>query len=165
MILDDFWQLISTTISPEALEEADLSKLEAALAGMSAEEIASFNEHFSMLHATSYGWPIWGAAYIINGGCSDDGFDYFRGWLIGKGREAFEAAMADPDSLVDYAEDEVECEDLLSVAWQAYKDKTSEDRLPATSHSFPELGESWDFDDEAEMRKRYPRLCEKFFSA
>lgn len=31
MTLDDFGNLISTTISAEALEEADLSKLEAAL--------------------------------------------------------------------------------------------------------------------------------------
>jgi hypothetical protein len=29
----------------------------------------------------------WGAAYLANGGCSDDGFDYFRGWLIGQGRK------------------------------------------------------------------------------
>ncbi len=163
MTLDDFWNLISTTISAEALEEADLSKLESALAAMSAEEIAAFDDNVSKLCTDSYGWPIWGAAYIINGGCSDDGFDYFRGWLIGKGREVFEAAMADPDSLVDYVEDEVECEDLLSVAWQAYKDKTGKDRLPPTPHRNPTLEDSWDFDDETEMRKRYPRLCEKFY--
>lgn len=163
MTLDEFWTLISTTISAEALEEADLGELQAALAGMSAEEIASFDNHFGKLHSDSYGWPIWGAAYIINGGCSDDGFDYFRGWLIGKGRDVFEAAMADPDSLADHAEEDAECEDLLSVAWEAYKNKTGKDELPPTPHRFPELGESWDFDDEAEMRKRYPRLCEKFY--
>ena len=26
---------------------------------------------------------------VANGGCSDDGFDYFRGWLIAQGREVF----------------------------------------------------------------------------
>jgi len=26
-----------------------------------------------------------GAAYIINGGCSDDGFEYFRRWLVLQG--------------------------------------------------------------------------------
>ena len=35
----------------------------------------------------SYRWDLWGAAYLANGGCSDDGFDYFRGWLIGQGRK------------------------------------------------------------------------------
>ncbi len=163
MTRDDFWKLISRTISAEALEEADLSELEAALATMSAEEIVSFDDHFSKLHSESYGWPLWGAAYIINGGCSDDGFDYFRGWLIAQGRDVFEAALAAPDSLVDHVEDEVECEDLLSVAWQAYKNKTGKGELPPNAHKYPKLGESWDFDDEAEMRKRYPRLCEKFY--
>ena len=42
---------------------------------------------------------MWGAAYVIHGGCSDDGFEYFRRWLISRGRKAYEAALADPDSL------------------------------------------------------------------
>jgi Protein of unknown function (DUF4240) len=51
--------------------------------------------------ADSYDWGLWGAAYVIDGGCSDDGFDYFRAYLISRGRAVFEAAMADPDSLAD----------------------------------------------------------------
>ncbi|MFF5497583.1 DUF4240 domain-containing protein [Streptomyces aquilus] len=37
----------------------------------------------------------------MNGGCSDDGFDYFRGWPIAQGREDFERATADPDALAE----------------------------------------------------------------
>ncbi len=53
-------------------------------------------------------------AYIINGGCSDDGFDYFLGWLIAKGRKYFEAALVNPERAGDGAEpgDVVECEDI-----------------------------------------------------
>ncbi|MFL6076856.1 MAG: DUF4240 domain-containing protein [Mycobacteriales bacterium] len=36
--------------------------------------------------AESYQGDLWGAAYLINGGASDDGFDYFRGWLIARTR-------------------------------------------------------------------------------
>ena len=39
--------------------------------------------------------PLWDAAYLINGGCSDDGFDYFRGWLVDQGRETFERCLAE----------------------------------------------------------------------
>jgi hypothetical protein len=46
----------------------------------------------------------WGAAYLANGGCSDDGFDYFRGWLIGQGRKVYETVLADPDSLAAHAD-------------------------------------------------------------
>jgi hypothetical protein len=163
MTLDDFWNLIDKKISPEQLEEADFGDLEAALAAMSPDEIQSFDDHFHRLHAESYSWKLWGAAYIINGGCSDDGFDYFRAWLIGKGRACFEAALADPESLVDQAEEDVECEDLMYIAQQAYQKVSGSEEMPGKAHSFPELGESWDFDDEDEMRKRYPRLCGKFF--
>lgn len=164
MTLDDFWQLIASTITAETLETGDLSTLNDALNAMTAEGVASFDENFRQVFTQSYGWPLWGAAYIINGGCSDDGFDYFRGWLIARGREAFESAMNDPDSLVNYTEDEeVEFEEMLSVAWVVYTAKTGAERLPPTSHKCGELGEIWDFDDEAEMRKRYPRLCEAFY--
>ena len=30
----------------------------------------------------AYTWDLWGAADVIHGGCSDDGFEYFRRWLV-----------------------------------------------------------------------------------
>ena len=53
--------------------------------------------------ADSYRSSLWAAAYVINAGCSDDGFGYFRGWLMFQGRETFGQAVADPDSLADLA--------------------------------------------------------------
>ncbi len=38
---------------------------------------------------------------IMMNGCSDDSFDYFRGWLIAQGKDVYHAALRDPDSLVD----------------------------------------------------------------
>lgn len=46
-----------------------------------------------------------GAAKRIFGGrLSDDGFEYFRLWLIGRGRLAFDRAVARPDSLAELPE-------------------------------------------------------------
>src|SRR5262249_9897605 len=42
-----------------------------------------------------------GAAYLINGGASDDGLYYWRCWLVGMGKTVYEAALKDPDSLAD----------------------------------------------------------------
>ena len=53
--------------------------------------------------ADSYRSSLWAAVYVINGGCSHDGFDYFRGWLMLQGRETFGQAVADPGSLADLA--------------------------------------------------------------
>jgi hypothetical protein len=51
--------------------------------------------------ADSYHVDLSGAAYLINGRCSDDGVEYFRGWLIAQGRATYERVVADPDALAD----------------------------------------------------------------
>jgi hypothetical protein len=53
------------------------------------DEIRRFDYELETATPQVYGWPLWGPAYIMNGGCSDDGFDYFLGWLVGQGREVF----------------------------------------------------------------------------
>jgi hypothetical protein len=79
----------------------------------------------------------------------------------------FEAALADPDSLADVVTvddaDEAECEAMLGAARDAYRRATSADLPMDSIIRLPELGDSWDFDDEAECRRRYPRLTEIFF--
>jgi Protein of unknown function (DUF4240) len=37
----------------------------------------------------------------MNGGSSDDGFRYFRDWLIPEGRATLEKALASPDPLAE----------------------------------------------------------------
>jgi Protein of unknown function (DUF4240) len=158
---DTFWALIAEHVTHEEGEPM-LDALESALAVLPPAEIAGFDATLREVLAESFGWPLWGAAYLINGGCSDDGFEYFRGWLVAMGREAYEAALRDPDSLAKVidggAEFEVECEEMLHVAQGAYEGATGE-ALAVTSAPYPELGEGWDFDDEAEMRRRYPKLA------
>jgi len=54
------------------------------------------------LHFDAYTWDLWVVAWLCAGGlCSDDGFEYFRWWLISRGRQLYERAVSDPDSLVD----------------------------------------------------------------
>ncbi|WP_202610450.1 DUF4240 domain-containing protein [Herbidospora solisilvae] len=97
------------------------------------------------------------------------GFDYFRGWLIAQGRTVFHQALADPDSLAGNpvvvqaaaAGEDLWCEDMPGVAWDAHLAATGE-QLPADAFTirYPPLDPDWDFDfdDEAEMRRRLPRL-------
>lgn len=59
-------------------------------------EIVAFQRALDDRLAESYTWDLWAAAYIINGGCSDDGFDYFRGWLIALGRARVSERAARP---------------------------------------------------------------------
>ncbi|GAA1585730.1 hypothetical protein GCM10009678_80400 [Actinomadura kijaniata] len=119
----------------------------------------------------SYRGDLWGAAYLINGGASDDGFDYFRGWLVSQGRAVYEAALADPDSLaavpkVREAASAGHClEDgaILSLAWNAYEHKTGEQLPPDNAtYSCPNIDSDWDFDNAPETERRLPHLWELF---
>jgi hypothetical protein len=71
------------------------------------DEAMAFSRFFDSVMDRLYSWPLWGAAYVINGGCGDDTFSDFRASLISRGQKAFEKALADPDSLADeeFAED------------------------------------------------------------
>ena len=162
MTEDDFWSLIDRHVDSGSGDAPAVAALEDALSQLSPEDIVSFDEIFRRLHAASYCWPLWGAAYLINGGCSDDGFDYFRGWLIAQGRSTYESALRDPDSLVEVAEEDLECEDILYSASKAYEAATGLEEMPGAPRRYPELGEGWDFDDDQEMRARYPRLFSRF---
>ena len=160
---DAFWAMIDARVSVSEALDVDVSALQAALQRLPLDEIAAFDAILQRRMRTSYTWSLWGAAYLINGGCSDDGFDYFRAWLIGQGRDIFERALSDPDSLADYCViDNAGCEDMLSVAVRAYEVASGGGRMPWTPGYRPELGSRWDFEDAAEMKARYPRLHGKF---
>jgi hypothetical protein len=163
----EFWEMIEDGVDRNDPTELDVSALEEALQDSSPEEIVDYATHFERLLRLSYTNDLWGAAYIINGGCSDDGFEYFRGWLIGMGREAFEEALEDPDSLIEVAVPDVECEDILYAHTAVYEDLTGEEmpELDLDDEEPPDDDEDeWDFDDDAEMKKRYPQLFKKFCS-
>jgi hypothetical protein len=108
---------------------------------------------------------------VINGGCSDDGFEYSRGWLTLEGREVFEQAVTDPDALADLAvirsaaarRAPLECESMLYVPAQAHRAATAEE-LPLDAYRTRrrELVGGWDFDDWPEMKRRLPRLTTLF---
>lgn len=130
------------------------------LAQLAPDEIAEAATAYEHVVAEAYSWEVWGAACIALGGCSDDTFDYFLGWLVTRGRRRFERVTRDPDSLVGVVRPWAEptCEEMLGSAWDAHVRVTGEP-LPHTDPGpAAELGESWDFDDDAEMARRYPRL-------
>jgi hypothetical protein len=163
MTEEQFWTFIARSREKFTECEKQAAELACLLSSQSAKEIQSFDDHFAAKRQQAYRWKLWGAAYLINGGCSDDGFEYFRCWLIGQGREVFENALENPDSLADLLsgdEDFVECEDLLYAADKAHEDLTGRP-LPPRNHAgstSPE-GSEW---EEEELVEILPRLAAKF---
>ena len=179
MRTDDFWSLIeaarSTPCSDNGGEPDDSEQITerviAALAARPAEEIVAFDRHLDRVLAASYREDLWGAAYLINGGASDDGFEYFRGWLMTRGRAVFARAGADPDSLAELPAvrraaqtgEEFEAERMSRFPAEAYRRATGAE-LPVDEEraARPDLNDFWDFDDADEARRRLPRLAALF---
>lgn len=155
---------------PEPGAEAVATRASVLLASWPREDIVAVQQVLWDLMAFAYRSPLWAAAYVINGGCSDDGFAYFRGWLIAQGRDTFERVVADPDVLADLpavrtaaADGAVlECEEMLHIAFTAYLAATG-GQFPVETFTVwhPVLDPDWnfDFDDGAEMARRLPRLA------
>lgn len=144
-------------------------RVTALLAVRPPAEIIEAQRTLETMLADSYREDLWGAAYRINGGCSDDGFDYFRGWLLTQGRDAFHRVLADPDELAGLPAvreaagtgNELECELMLGAALAAYRAATGAE-LPAEARIrglYPDPGPAWDFEDDAEVARRLPRLA------
>ena len=70
--------------------DGSAESLASFLSNLAPQEIVDFERIFGELMDQAYSWPLWGADFIIGGGCSDDGFIDFRGWLISVGREIYE---------------------------------------------------------------------------
>ena len=158
-----FWKIIDDAREATGDIEQVPDEVVSQLCKLPIEEIISFKQHQLDLEAESYRWDLWAVAYIINGGCSDDGFDYFRAWLLANGRARFEAAMQQPEVIGDWTDGDADLEDMLAVAYDAYRRvgdqdspfESTVDRRPAEP-----VGEAWDEDD---LESLYPRLCEKFW--
>ena len=162
MQLDQFWQFVEAAkAKADGNTEARVDALRDVLSGLGPAELQSFQNHYDRLICLAYRWDLWGAAYIINGGCGDDGFRYFRDWLISEGKSVFEAALKDPDSLADLPHvDPAELEAFNYVAHELYEQKGAGKLAFDHSAESPEpAGSPW---DEDEVGSLFPRLDAKY---
>lgn len=163
MTLDQFWNIVEKVHRDS---RGDMDKkcelLEAELRHLPLDEVRSFHRHFDECEDRAYSWELWAAAYIIGGGCSDDAFSDFRATLISMGRQTFERALADPQSLadIDYDAETAHYEGYQYVPTKVEEElgggETSPRYAPAPAEP---SGQSWDEDKVAEL---YPRLAEKY---
>lgn len=160
MTTAQFWHIIETAKqkSPKN-SERQVKLIRQKLESLPAKEIVAFDRIFDRMRFRAYSWDLWEAAKLLRGGCSDDGFEDFRAWLISRGRRIYEAAMRNPDSLVrqaDDSRDDYELASMLFVASNAYEGATGES-IPMLDTDYPNLKGN-PCKSESNLRKRLPRL-------
>nr|NJM01067.1 DUF4240 domain-containing protein [Desulfobacula sp.] len=163
MNTDEFWQIIDSVHSDSGGDmDRKCELLKIRLGKLNEQDLKDFIGHFDDADAKAYTWPLWGAAYIMHGGCSDDSFSDFRATLISHGHHIYKAALSDPDSLSDLIfRDE---EDICYEGFQYVKTDVAKEKfgkIPERGTPFPDKpsGEGWDEDSVYDL---YPRLSAKY---
>lgn len=170
---DKYWAIIEASLKNTGSHDAQLRFLTEELGKLSPEEIIGFKLRTEKLSRAIYTSEMWCAGYIINGGCSDDGFDYFRYWIISRGKATYYNAKKNPDDLLADAVKEKEYHEFESfsyVAVDAFTQKTGQDlykywdavAFNASLEPFKEIKFNWEENDPQSMRKICPRLFEEF---
>ena len=155
-----FWRIIDDARGAASCELL-AARVQSALRSRGHDETIAFSFLFDEALDALYTWDLWAVAYIVRGGCSDDGFEYFRSWVISQGQQAFDLAVSDPAEFgtaidPDTEDEDLECEDLLYAAQQVHLELTGE-YGPARMIGHPQQprGQRW---EEDELESRLPSL-------
>jgi hypothetical protein len=188
---DAFWQVIADSLAHASDRSARERYIKDRLTEVAPTDIVAFQALLQRASNEAFTWDLCGAMVrIFSGWYSADGFDYFRLWLIGRGRSAFERAVRAPDSLAedpaiirlagrhwDQWNDEEwpGWESLDYVAADAYAlvtgndDECGEDFYDAVQTQLSAVpfrrkpdGERWDARDEPTAAMRIPLLAARF---
>jgi hypothetical protein len=164
-----FWKTIQTTIDESyGNKEKQIDSLSKQLHQLTGKEIIEFNKIFETYVVKAYTWGLWGVAYIIGGGCSDDDFINFRYWLISKGKDVYYKVLSNPESIADIdlnIEDEMDIffEEFGYVADNVYEDKFNAEIIDPEIYDPEEpSGNEWKENKDA-LRKMFPITFSKYW--
>jgi Protein of unknown function (DUF4240) len=158
----EFWRVIAYAKNESEGEvERTAGVITELLVEQSLETILDFDRLLYDFIAQAYTPNLWAAAYVINYGSLDDGFDHFVAWLIAKGEDVYEAALADPESLAEVlgGDEAAECESMLYVAQYAYERRVGRE-MPIRHRQPPPRDVT--ILDESALSATFPRLWSRF---
>ena len=158
---DMVWSVLARI--PDGSTDDRVRHLATALRALPLADLEHFCLGYCDLAKRAFSAEMWCAVRIVWGSGSNDGFDYFVGWLIVQGKAAFESALANPDSIADLADVENSaCEEVVGLAERVFRKRAGRDPQVPMQTGPRRLVRTWDFNDEDELRRRYPRLSARF---
>jgi hypothetical protein len=161
---DGFWNLMAQSGPRGRDDKQEQSKeLQRLLEELPTKEIIAFHNHLLKVMREAYRADLWDVIYSVDGGCSNDGFHYFRSWLVLQGKESFYRVLANPRLIANYARKGFDLTDqsLDSAVLRAYEAKTGSIDIPYHGPLGPGKLKGKLLDDEG-RRKKYPVLWKRF---
>jgi hypothetical protein len=169
---DLFWSIVAKSLHARTQYEQE-ALLIFQLARLSPEEMIGFRLRTDKLLYDSYKSHWWCAAYLMNGVCFDDGFEYFRLWVISRGRDVFYRALENPDTLIGQVVDDrylYEFELFWYVAREAFEYRTGKDlydyiddeNFKTGEGNYPPIEFDWTSREPETLRAICPQLYKRF---
>ncbi len=172
---DLFWEIIDKSLQNTTNQDLQEQYLIKEIGKLTPKEMIGFRLQTDRLLYETYNSEMWCAGYIINGGCSDDAFEYFRNWVISRGKDTFLKTKENPDYLINEVVDGAEFYEFESfwyVALEAFQKKTGKDLYDFIDYdnfkmgegNYPQFEFTWEEENPESMKKRCPRLFEKMWN-
>ncbi|HYF68949.1 MAG TPA: DUF4240 domain-containing protein [Ohtaekwangia sp.] len=167
-----FWKIIDKSLKSTSQDEQE-QYIISEIGKLTPKEMIGFRLRTDYFLYHTYNSEMWCAGYIMNGGCSDDSFEYFRCWVISRGRDTFYNTKANPDYLIKEVVEGAEFYEFESfwyVALEAFERKTGknlydyidDDRFNTKEATYPQFEFNWQADEPNSMKKICPQLYVKF---
>jgi len=171
---DLYWKIVQESLDNSNDQDEQEQFLIKQLQKLSYKEIIGFRLRTDKLLYDTYSSEMWCAGYIMNGGCSDDSFEYFRNWVISKGKTVYYDAKHNPDSLISQVDEELEFYDFESfwyVALEAFQQKTGkdlydfidDDNFKFKEGQYPQFDFTWEEENPESMKAICPKLFDKMW--
>lgn len=171
---DLYWAIIAKSLKQTNNQDDQEQFLIKEIGNLTPIKMIGFRLRTDKLLYDTYNSEMWCAGYIMNGGCSDDGFEYFRNWVISRGKETYYKAKENPDNLIDEVDSQLEMYDFESfwyVALEAFKQKTGKDlydyiddeNFKTKEGQYPKFEFTWQEENPESIKKICPKLFEKLW--
>jgi hypothetical protein len=169
-----FWSIVDKSLVDSKDQVGQLEYLMKEVEKLTPKEIIGFRLRTDKLLFDSFNSELWCAGTLMNGYCSDDGYEHFRCWIISRGKETFQKALQNPDYLIYEVIDGekiYEFELFWYVALDAFEKKTGHiltnyidtQKFTTNEWNYPTLNFTWSKDYPATMEKICPKLFERFY--
>ena len=169
-----FWSLIEQSRAESKTRPKQIFQiLQEKLASFSGDEILRFDHILHEILRFGYRSNMLAAATIINVSSELDELNEFEAFIIMQGKEVWDQALKNPDSLADLEiEDEAKCPELLEIPEKAYEQATGEEDFEMVHVDYQPQNligklELWQDEkgkvDKVKLKSLLPRLYAKWW--
>lgn len=159
----EFWRILELAKNKSSGDtNAVIWNLSNILEKYKATEIKKFQQIMEDKIEEIYTWDAWALIYIAQDGCSDDGFQDFRNWVVLQGEKIYSLVLTDINKSKSYipCDGSASCPNLSNVAGYAYMIRSG--GKPMTLRKNKRKSPNGDEWGESTIDSSYPKLSAYF---